>query len=222
MKKELIITSDGSPTFLIPEWKETYHSKKGSIEEAYHVFIKQGYNLFSTNCTILEVGFGTGLNTFITYLESKCNKKFCYYETIDAYPLCKEEYKSIIPMYLEILKLTNEKSSFLKFHNLPWGVEHTIEGFFKFKKVRQRIEMFKYDKAFDLIYYDAFCERVQPELWTKDIFEKMYKSLKPKGYLVTYASKSSIRIAMRDAGFEVEKLQGPKGWREMMRARKSN
>lgn len=218
MKREIIITSDGSTTIHLPDWNEHYHSKHGAIQEAYHVFIKMGLNEFEGDIAILEIGFGTGLNAFITYLEAlKRNLKISY-TGIEAYPVAIEEIQKL--NYIEELKAEQYYSAFNSLHEIPWEETHDIATNFQLIKRKQFFKEIEDQEAHHLIYFDAFGARVQPELWTPEIFQIMYNALKENGVLVTYAAKGSVRRAMQEVGFEVERLEGPPGKREMLRATK--
>ncbi|SDW50102.1 tRNA U34 5-methylaminomethyl-2-thiouridine-forming methyltransferase MnmC [Lutibacter oricola] len=217
MKREIIITGDGSSTIHMPEWNEQYHSKHGAIQEAKHVFIKSGLELFSnTNVNILEIGFGTGLNSFITLLEApKLNLKVNY-TGVEAYPVEKSEIEKL--NYVEELSASKFQKEFDVLHTSNWEEEIKISEEFILKKEQKFFKEIDTKDYFNLIYFDAFGARVQPELWTEEIFEKMYASLKEGGVLVTYSAKGSVRRAMQAVGFKVERLAGPPGKREMLRA----
>ncbi len=216
LKREIIVTSDGSTSIHLPEWNEQYHSKHGAIQEAYHVFIQNGlFQLDLEELHILEIGFGTGLNCFITFLEAKTAIN---YVGVEAYPVSINEVEQM--NYVSLLKAEQEKQSFLKMHHVPWGKKQVIANRFSLTKRKQFFREIIDLNAYDIIYFDAFGARVQPELWTEVIFEKMYKALKPNGILVTYAAKGSVRRAMQSVGFLVERLPGPPGKREMLRATK--
>lgn len=220
MKREIIITSDGSTTIHLPDWNEHYHSKHGAIQEAYHVFIDNGLNEFKSCSTfaILEIGFGTGLNAFITYLESKKLKHHINYIGVEAFPISEGEVKQL--NYVHELKVENEKSIFDKIHTVSWEKTHQISTHFSLTKRQRFFKDINDTESYNLIYFDAFGARVQPELWTEEIFKKMYNALKINGILVTYSAKGSVRRAMEEVGFSVERLPGPPGKREMLRARK--
>ncbi|APG65321.1 SAM-dependent methyltransferase [Tenacibaculum todarodis] len=214
MKREIIITSDGSSTINLPDWNEQYHSKNGSINETYHVFINSGLKLVENDTvSILEIGFGTGLNCFITYLESE---KPVDYVGVEAYPVSAEEVEKM--NFISVLKAEKESEAFNKIHSVPWEEKHQVTDSFSILKRKQFFEDIDDVEAFNLIYFDAFGARVQPELWTEAIFTKMYNALKPNGILVTYSAKGSVRRAMIAVGFAVERLPGPPGKREMLRA----
>ena len=220
MKREIITTSDGSTTIHLPDWDEQYHSKHGAIQEAYHVFIKHGLDLFTDGkVNILEIGFGTGLNAFISFLEAQKRNLQIDYVGVEAYPVANDEVEKL--NYVTELKALDFQEIFKHLHNTPWEEKQEISGNFSLLK---RTQFFKDNKdvnAFDLIYFDAFGARVQPELWTEEIFHIMYNALNSKGVLVTYAAKGSVRRAMQAVGFAVERLPGPPGKREMLRATKS-
>ncbi|MFD0963879.1 tRNA (5-methylaminomethyl-2-thiouridine)(34)-methyltransferase MnmD [Pseudofulvibacter geojedonensis] len=218
MKREVIITSDGSTTIHLPDWDEQYHSKHGAIQEAYHVFIRKGLDLFSDKVCILEIGFGTGLNAFISYLESTKRNLDINYTGIEAYPIALDEVNKL--NYANELNAQEANKVFKKIHSVSWEEKHLVSENFCILKRQQFFKDIKDKNAFDLIYFDAFGARVQPELWTEEVFEIMYTALKEKGVLVTYAAKGSVRRAMQAVGFTVERLEGPPGKREMLRATK--
>jgi len=214
LKREIIITSDGSTTIHLPEWNEQYHSKHGAIQEAYHVFIKNGLEQINLEeLSILEIGFGTGLNCFITFLESS---KIINYVGVEAYPVGKEEIAKL--NYVAELKAESKENIFNLIHAIPWEEQQKISNNFLLTKREQFFEKIEDENTFHLIYFDAFGARVQPELWTESIFKKMFLALKKDGILVTYAAKGSVRRAMEAVGFSVERLPGPPGKREMLRA----
>ncbi len=219
MKREIIITSDGSTTIHLPDWNEQYHSKHGAIQEAYHVFIKSGLEQVETDdISILEIGFGTGLNAFITFLESQNRNLKIDYVGVEAYPVSTDEVQNL--NYISELKATSFADVFQKMHDTLWEEKHQISSGFQLTKRKQFFEDVEDQNAFDVIYFDAFGARNQPELWTEPIFQKMYEALKEGGILTTYAAKGSVRRAMLAVGFEVERLPGPPGKREMLRAKK--
>lgn len=219
MKREIIITNDGSSSIYVPELNETYHSKNGAIQEAYHVFINAGFSQINKNSiNILEIGFGTGLNAFITYLEAKKTNTQINYIGVEAYPVSHEEIKVL--NYVKELNVNSEHSVFDMMHHLDWGVENEISPQFKITKRKQLFQDINDFECYDLIYFDAFGFSVQPELWSEEIFQAMYNSLLINGILVTYACRGSIKRAMLKVGFKVEKLPGAPGKREMLRALK--
>lgn len=227
MKREIIVTADGSTTIHIPEWNEQYHSKHGAIQEAYHVFIKQGLqhachaernSNVDLPLSILEIGFGTGLNTFITLLEAEKLNQNINYVGVEAYPVLGDEISKL--NYTKALKAENSDSVFKTIHDITWEEKHQITDTFSLTKRQQFFSEIEDQSCFDLIYFDAFGARVQPDLWTESIFKRMYEALKPNGVLVTYSAKGSVRRAMQSVGFSVEKLPGPPGKREMLRATK--
>ena len=219
MKREILITEDGSTTIHLPEWNENYHSKHGAIQEAKHVFIKNGLSLFKNkSVSILEIGFGTGLNAFITFLEAKKTNQTIDYVGIEAYPVAGEE---VLQMnYVSALNAEPQSSIFKKMHESVWEEKIILDNNFSLTKRKQFFDEIDDENSYDLIYFDAFGYRVQPELWSTEIFRKMYNSLKINSYLVTYAARGVVKRSMIEVGFKVEKLEGPPGKREMFRAYK--
>lgn len=218
MKRTFLQTGDGSLTIHLPEWDEQYHSKHGAIAEAKHVFIKEGLQFWLSKnnkkpISILEIGFGTGLNAFLTYLEAQKNDLEILYTGVEAYPL---EIAEIASLNYPIL-LNASEGDFLKLHHSDWESKKVISPNFHLKKLKKMFSEIDDENNFDLIYFDAFGIRVQPELWTEAIFKKMFTSLKQKGVLVTYAANGNARRAMQSVGFQVERLPGPPRKKEMLR-----
>jgi tRNA U34 5-methylaminomethyl-2-thiouridine-forming methyltransferase MnmC len=219
LKREIILTSDGSSTIHLPEWNEQYHSIHGAIQEARHVFIKNGLKLFSNKeINILEIGFGTGLNCFITFLETNSLGLKVNYLGVEAYPVLPNEIEKL--NYVKELKAEGFSKEFILLHSSDWGKNISISKTFNLEKRQQFFNEIEISNEIDLIYFDAFGARVQPELWTEDIFNSMFKALRNGGKLVTYSAKGSVRRAMQTVGFTVERLPGPPGKREMLRATK--
>lgn len=219
MKRSIIQTRDGSTTIHIEGWDECYHSRFGAIQEAQHVFIKNGLSLFENkSISILEIGFGTGLNAFITFLESQKLNQTIDYVGVEAYPVSADEVVSM--NYISKLNAENESEIFKKMHQCNWNEQIILRADFLFNKRQQFFADINDVEMFDLIYFDAFGFDVQPELWSTSIFQKMYDALKPKSVLVTYAARGVVKRSMIEVGFTVEKMEGPPGKREMFRAKK--
>lgn len=222
MKREIIKTGDGSATIFLPEWNEHYHSKHGAVQEALHVFIKSGLSFFTgkysaSEISILEIGFGTGLNALVTFLEAQEKQLAIDYTGVEAYPVASEELAHL--NYSDSFEEKDVAAEvFQKIHEVPWAQKGQISEAFQLTKQQQFFDEITASEAFDLIFFDAFGPRVQPELWTEEIFSKMFKALKSGGVLVTYSAKGSVRRAMQAVGFEVERIPGPPGKREMLRA----
>ena len=219
MKRRIIITSDGSKTIQIEDWNEQYHSIHGAVQEAEHVFIKNGLSLFSNqDVAILEMGFGTGLNAFITLIRLKELGLKINYTGVEAYPVPEYELDQL--NYISALGAKDFQADFTKMHSCPWETDVAISKDFILKKRKQHFLEIMDEGRFDLIYFDAFGPRVQPELWTETIFQRMFTAMRQNSILVTYSAKGSVRRAMQASGFTVERLPGPPGKREMLRASK--
>ena len=182
------------------------------------MFIRNGLKYVDAkSISVLEIGFGTGLNCFVTLLEA--GKKVDYVG-IEAYPVAKDEVEKL--NYVEELEAEDKQILFDKIHEVSWGEKYDITSDFSLTKRKQFFAESTDKNCFDLIYFDAFGARVQPDLWTEDIFKIMFVALKPEGVLVTYSAKGSVRRAMQAVGFDVERLPGPPGKREMLRATKAS
>lgn len=218
MQREIQLTADGSHTVSIPEMKVTYHSMHGAVQESMHVFIEAGLLPLLNNKTadpvyILEIGFGTGLNALLSLREAiRCRQKIVYL-SIEPYPLSDAE----ITLLNHGTQL-GMAEAFMALHEAEWEKELPVHPFFSFHKTKKSLQDFSTGSLFHGIYFDVFAPVIQPDLWTEPIFSKLYQLLMPGGCLLTYCSKSIVRKAMTTAGFDVEKIPGPFGKREMVRA----
>lgn len=220
MERILRTTADGSHTIAIPSMQVTYHSTHGAIQESKHVFIESGLDIIATKqdkINILEMGFGTGLNALLTMAEA--GDRSIRYETVEAYPLDMETISRI--NYCTLLKRHDLSQLFLEMHTAEWNKQITINENFQIIKHRLPLSELQTETRFHLVYFDAFDPKVQPELWTVDIFRMIFEKMENNGILVTYSSKGSVRRAMKSVGFTVEKIPGPPGKWEMVRAHKT-
>ena len=223
----IITTKDGSHSLFSEKYEEIYHSGNGAIQEGKHVFINSGFQhalqVFNpppdTAIKIFEVGFGTGLNALLTYIAAQHNKAKIHYETIERYPVAVEVIHQL--NYSGLLEDDKYRDIFHAMHLCPWSVEHRIAPFFIFKKQEDSFLNFEIgSNVFHLIYFDAFAPENQPEMWSLIMMQKLHRALVPGGIMVSYCSKSAFRKTLIAAGFTVEKLAGPPGKREMVRAYK--
>lgn len=219
MKRQIIKSGDGSHTIRIEALKENYHSHKGAIQESRHVFIEMGLKQFPADARIsmLEVGFGTGLNALLTALEK--DDRTMNYVGLEIDPLDWELVGQL--NYSSVIGTSEAQMLFQSMHEATWETPVEITAGFQLEKRKQAIENLEAEEAFDLVYYDAFAPHAQPELWVPAIWEGLYRAMRPNALLVTYCAKGQVRRDMQAAGFEVERLPGPPGKREMLRARKS-
>lgn len=218
LKREIKITEDGSHTIFIPELNEHYHSTHGAIQEAIHVYINAGLRFSDKNpINILEIGFGTGLNTYLTLVEAETNNRTIVYHTLERYPVEKEQLKVLnYPDQIDF----NNKTLFNTLHEIEWNQETEITNNFSLKKINGDLKKIDFKDKFDLIYFDAFAPDIQDDLWTETIFKKLYNCLNSEAILITYCSKGIVKRALRASGFEVKRLAGPPGKHHILRATK--
>ena len=219
MQNEIILTGDGSHTIINKELNVSYHSRHGAIQESKHIFISAGLTYIKKkNINILEVGFGTGLNALLTLIQSENDHSEILYEAVELHPLDGVFISSL--NYLSVLNAEYLRDKFLSMHSSPASATAKISDHFYLKKIYDDIRSIPLSSNYDVIYFDPFDPVTQPGLWSVDIFKKLYNSTSGGGVIVTYSSKGMVRRAMREAGFMVEKLQGPYGKREITRGMK--
>lgn len=217
-----LVTDDHSHTLFSERFKATYHSTRGAMSESKHVFIENGLQFFYEQCnlkeiSILEIGFGTGLNAFMTYLYAKEHDLKINYQSIEAFPvpITKATQLNYTSDFSE-----NEKVVFNQMHQQEWNREGAISKNFSFMKHLGLLEEFETQQKFNVIYFDAFSPSEQPELWTEHIFKNMFDLLEDNGVLVTYCAQGQMKRNMKSAGFKVQSLPGALGKREMTRGLK--
>jgi tRNA U34 5-methylaminomethyl-2-thiouridine-forming methyltransferase MnmC len=221
MERYLVETEDGSHSLFVPALDEQYHSRHGAIQESRHVFLQMGFApaiIGKTQLRILEIGLGTGLNALLTAVEAHALHVTVHYCAIEAYPLTAAEVGSL--NYPTEIGGVETQSYWDRIHTAPWAAWAGIHPQFYLQKLEQRLEAMVVEETVDLIYFDAFAPDKQPELWTEEVFGRMYGCLNPGGLLLTYCAKGAVRRAMQAAGFTVERIPGPPGKREMIRASK--
>lgn len=217
-KIKIIITGDGSHSLLNEALDETYHSRHGAVQESLHVFIEQGFNYLLSkkkpeSISILEVGFGTGLNALLTLSEALKNELPVVYTSLETYPLGRELWEYLnYPDPYHLLK---------ELHKAEWQRWKEISTHFKLLKLEKSLQLVELQpEQFDLIYFDAFAPNKQPEMWELPMLDKVVKTLKPGGVFITYCAKGQLKRDLKTLGLIVESLPGPPGKREMVRALK--
>lgn len=220
----LFETKDGSSSLLHTELNETYHSTHGALQESIYVFIERGFaeviNQSKKQISILEIGFGTGLNALLTMLEAQRNQVNVSYETLEAYPLPPEIVTKL--NYTQLLAAKEGPTVFPLFdslHSASWNeLNHVQPNFTLLKRIEDLLKAPFEKEKFDLVYYDAFAPDKQPHLWELPVLEKVVSALKPGGIFVTYSAKGQLRRDLIALGLTVKKLPGPPGKREMIQA----
>jgi tRNA U34 5-methylaminomethyl-2-thiouridine-forming methyltransferase MnmC len=215
---EIIKTADQSNTLYVPELKETYHSRNGALQESQYVFIEQGLNWkagSSSSICILEVGFGTGLNAFLTLLANQSFNLKIDYHALETHP--------VPDALIAVLNYTNlapnaDPQLFFRLHQAEWNAPVELNSGFTLHKHLCSLLDYQPDLKFDLVYFDAFAPDKQPELWTLAVFQQIHSWMNPGGILVTYSSKGEVKRNLRAAGFSVDRLPGPPMKRHMVRA----
>lgn len=222
MPLEIKVTADGSPTIYSPDLNEHYHSINGAFTESKHVFIDAGFiekqKSGLQNINILEIGLGTGLNLMLTKKYNAAYSGKVVYHALEPYPLDIDMIVGLEKFDLKSFGI--EPSFFSNIHKASFEQEISMGSDFVFYKVNSTLEKFSAGIQYDLVYFDAFGPQVQPEVWEEENFRKLYHCMNPSGILVTYCAKGAVRRSMQAVGFTVERLPGPPGKREMLRATK--
>lgn len=218
IKRELQQTADGSHTLFIPEMDEHYHSVNGAVQESRHVFIEAGlHRLSKKDLTVFEIGFGTGLNAFLTLLDAENSGCRIHYYAVELYPLDKQLIKAL--NYATVI-CREKQEQFAALHEAAWNETVRITDHFALHKIQGDSNNCELPEGIDLVYFDAFAPDKQPEMWNQEIFDKLYAQMSEGGILTTYCAKGVVRRMMQKAGYSVERIPGPPGKREMLRAMK--
>lgn len=216
--RELQLTADGSHTLFVPALDEHYHSVNGAVQEAMHVYIGAGlHQVDKPHVRILEIGFGTGLNAFLT-LKELMNRPIpaaIEYNSIERYPL-PEAIVSALNYGEKIWP--ERKELFQALHTAEWDRAVNITDRFVLHKIEGDSNDCLLPAGIDVVYFDAFGPDKQPEMWNQSIFNRLYQQMNVGAVLTTYCAKGAVRRMMKEAGFSVERIPGPPGKREMLRA----
>jgi len=216
MEVHITKTADHSDTLYVPALDEHYHSIYGAWQESVHVFIREGFlQIRKPSIAIFEMGFGTGLNTLLSMIEARKNEIEVTYHSIDLHPLKVSLMKQLNHSRFIDPKFQSFASAI---YSCQWGHPVTIGENFYLTKIKADVLSYHFSSMYDLVYWDAFGPEKQPELWQTPLFRKVYESMVPNGILVTYAAKGQVRRNLEAAGFTVNRIPGPKGKREMIRA----
>jgi tRNA U34 5-methylaminomethyl-2-thiouridine-forming methyltransferase MnmC len=213
---KIITTSDGSHTIFVPELNEHYHSIHGAVQESTFIFINNGFDICKADpIDIFEVGFGTGLNALLTAIKSKAGMRKVNYISIEKYPVADYiVHKLNHPLFAgeEGIEIFNS------IHKSPWNKWVNISNYFRLYKLKGDLTTESISGGYDLIYFDAFGPDKQPEMWTKEIFDRIAAVTNKNGVLVTYSAKGDVKRNLMASGFNVVLLPGPPGKRQMISA----
>tara|TARA_A100001015_G_scaffold208362_1_gene233146 strand:+ start:141 stop:839 length:699 start_codon:yes stop_codon:yes gene_type:complete len=223
-KKLIYMTDDGSSTIFLPDLNEYYHSKHGAISESEHIFIKNGLFFWKKNnpknkyCNIFEVGFGTGLNALLTFKNSNYMRNINFiYSSVEPYPL---KISEIEQMNYDI-KLNDNDRIFNLIHHSEWNSPVKLSKNFTLIKNNSTLQNFNIEINPDLIFFDPFCYRVQPEMWMKNVIKPIINSMNKSSVFVTFSSMDILYNLLRDLKMDVEKIRGPHKKKKMIRAIKT-
>ncbi|MEP2670542.1 MAG: tRNA (5-methylaminomethyl-2-thiouridine)(34)-methyltransferase MnmD [Cyclobacteriaceae bacterium] len=218
---ELINTSDGSHTIKHHGLNETYHSTHGAIQESRHVYIEQGLHYYINqrhpkSIRILEIGFGTGLNALLTMIDDGAREIKKAYHTVEAFPLTDDILNQL--NYPDQLG-KEAQLGFSKLHKAPWNEDIEAGKNFTIHKINADIRSLKLSgEPYDLIYFDAFAPKIQPEIWGKSVLTTVIGVMSKEGILVTYCASGQFKRDLKSLNMQVEEVSGPPGKRVMTRA----
>lgn len=214
---EIITTGDGSHSLFLKSLNETYHSHHGAMQESLYVFIRHGFDYIQEkkagDIRILEIGFGTGLNAWLTLKANALHCRQVTYTSIEAFPLSDDVWRQL--NYAE----HGEEQMFMRLHETDWDKPVMLSEGFTLHKMHADLQILSFnDRVFDLIYFDAFAPNKQPEMWTIEILKKVTNALSTDGVFVTYCAKGQLKRDLKSLGLAVDTLPGPPGKKEMTRA----
>lgn len=219
---EIILTEDGSHSLLNTALNETYHSIHGALQESVHVFIRHGLEYFTQhypqeNISILEIGFGTGLNALLTLQKTLNQPNKAKYTSLEAFPIHSDIWSK-----LNFAESLNMSEHFNRLHQAEWNTAIDVLPNFQLTKLHTTLQQASLSpQSFDLVYYDAFAPSKQPEMWTYEMLEKVVNAMSTRGVFVTYCAKGQLKRDLKSLGLNVETLEGPPGKKEMVRAGRS-
>jgi tRNA U34 5-methylaminomethyl-2-thiouridine-forming methyltransferase MnmC len=217
---KIVQTADGSNTIFNSEVGENYHSRHGALQESKHVFVNSGLKHFlglnkTGAVSILEVGFGTGLNFLLSADYATADNILLDYTGIEAYPLTIEMISQTgYDQYVSAALWESFISNYQQALQQPVGLNANCQ----LQIANCKLLDFQSDKLFDVIYFDAFAAVHQPEMWDETAITHTLKFLKPGGVFVTYAITGNLKRTIKGLGLRVEKAPGAPGKREMLRA----
>ena len=242
MERIIERTDDGSATLFVPELNEHYHSTKGARTESQHIFIDMGLKASpAATPRVLEIGFGTGLNAWLTLEEAERSRRNIHYTGLELYPLDWQTVEQLGYISSDEQLTIHRKQTttdeqftpneekqqsaielFKQLHTSPWEKDVQLTPHFTLRKIETDVNMWRVENSpFNLVYFDAFAPEKQPEMWSQELFNRLYVLLDRDGILTTYCAKGVVRRMLQTAGFTVERLPGPPGGkREILRARK--
>lgn len=218
--RNIQITADGSATVFVPGLDVTFHSRHGAMAESLHVYLDAGLDYYhhlypeQRSLRVFEMGFGTGLNALLTLQYAAQHRLSIVYETVELHPL----EASVVQQLNYASQLPGTEEIFQTLHAAPWNEETALTDTFVLHKKNISLHDHQAEHPGHIVYYDAFAPGAQPDLWTEEVFKKLYDDLFPSGVLLTYCSKVDVRRALQVAGFAVQKIPGPRGKREILRA----
>ncbi len=210
------LTSDGSHTLYVPEMDEHYHSHFGAVTESGHIFINAGLgSIEGDSITILEVGFGTGLNALLTAIYASEHRKKVIYTSLEKYPL---DASIISKLNYGVLTGDGGMELFSSIHAAPWDAPYSINEWFTLHKTVSDLTGDQPEGLFDLVFFDAFGPDKQPEMWSMEAMRKIAAVMHAGSVFITYSAKGSLKRMLRTLGMEVTLLPGPPGKRVFTRA----
>lgn len=215
--RRVLLTEDGSTTLLDDRTGETFHSRHGADQESVHVFLMAGLqhwkkqNPSKSSITLLEIGLGSGLNALLAQQWAEANRFHVYYHVVELYPLQPEEWRGL--SFSDI-----PEGAVIALHTAEWGGAVELSPYFTICKEHRDFATYPLlPKTYEVVFYDAFSPAVEPSLWESSLLQRVAKSLKEGGVLVTYCAKGTVRRAFEAGGLSMERLPGPPGKREMLR-----
>lgn len=211
-------------------YDDIYFSKEGGLDESEYVFL-QGNHLQerfqqlkeNDNFTIIETGFGTGLNFLAAwqcwdcYAPHKATLSFC---SVEKYPLPLEHIKEALSAYSPLASYKEDffatyatllEDGYAEFANGMVKLHITFDDISKLEPALKKQNIIA-----DAWFLDGFAPKNNPDMWQDILFKTMANHTTPDGTVATFTAAGFVKRALASAGFVVEKRKGFGKKREML------
>lgn len=207
------------------EFEDIYFSEHDGIKETQYVFLKQnnlpeawsGKNDF----TILETGFGTGLNFFCTldsWFKTTDTGARLHYISVEKHPVTLSFLKNLITIWPDYAEYIEE---------LIVNYPPLVSGFHSCELFNGRIKLLllfgdateQFSNLLaevDVCFLDGFAPSKNHSMWSESLFKQIARLMKPGGTISTFTAVGDVRRGLLDAGFDMKKADAYGNKRHML------